>query len=433
MTGQGLESARVTFTEPRAAVIALRAPRPLLSGREVDDVLGSLSRSFLARRSPLANPSLAAGEAGLALVHAAFHAAFPGEGHDARAERSLERAGRMLASLPTTPSLFSGFVGVAWVTELLNGDPAASPEDDPSSGIDEALERHLDPQPWTHPYDAVDGLVGFGIYALERLPRPSARRLLAQIVSRLDETAWPQSPGISWLSDPAWVPAALRKPHHGAWNLGAAHGVPGVVALLGRIASSAVDPPTAAKARALLGGAVAWILAQELPPGSGGGFPAAVGPGITRAPARIGWCYGDVGIAATLLVAARAVREPTWEETAVRIALSAARRIDAAGALDDTGLCHGAAGVAHALHRMAMTTGDERLAEAARTWFARLLTLRRPRGAFAGFSVLIPLEGGAFGRRAEPGFLKGAGGVALALLAAAGRAVPSWDRALLLS
>ena len=38
-------------------------------------------------------------------------------------------------------------------------------------------------------YDLIIGLVGIGVYALERLPRTSARECIELIVDRLDETA----------------------------------------------------------------------------------------------------------------------------------------------------------------------------------------------------------------------------------------------------
>jgi hypothetical protein len=380
------------------------------------------------------DPSLANGHAGLALAHAALDVALPNEGHAAHASRALDRAIDALARKSLPPALYSGFTGIAWTAELLSGDPAVPPEDDPNAPIDAALETYLARIPWTEDYDLISGLVGIGAYALERMPRPSAKRLLSLVVRRIGETAQRRTPGIAWWSDPKWVPRKYRRTPHPDYNLGVAHGVPGAIAVLGRIAGADVDARTKKQARTLAEGAVAWVLAQELPREAQGCFAYAVAPKIPREPARLAWCYGDAGIAAALLVAARTVGKPSWENAAVRVALRAtARPLGTAGVVD-AGLCHGAAGVAHIFHRIFLATGERRLAQAARFWFARTLAMHGKKGGFGGFAAWAPDARGKLGWRADLGFLTGAAGIALALAAATTEDPdPVWDRALLLS
>ena len=399
--------------------------------REARAALEDLSSSFLALRlSSIREPSLASGLAGLALAYVALDAAFPGAGHAARAQRVLSRAIEGLANSTPSPSLYSGFTGIAWVAELLAGDPNAAPEDDVNAEIDTALEAYLAASPWKGPYDLIDGVVGIGVYALERMPRSSAKRLLALAVSRLQETARPKRPGIAWQSDPRWIPPQWRRTTGPDWNLGVAHGVPGAVAMLGRVAAAAVDPSTQKTACALVDGAVAWLLAQELPPHADGRFGYRVARGVSRSPARLAWCYGDAGIAAALLVAARAMGERAWGRAALRIARHAAARTEATAGVMDAGLCHGAAGLAHIFHRIYLATGEENIAAAARTWFRRTLAMRTPGQGFAGFRTYHAMEPAW---RGEPGFLTGSAGVTLALLAATTDSDCAWDRALLLS
>jgi hypothetical protein len=401
---------------------------------EARAALEALSRGLRAvRLSSIADPCLADGLAGLALVHAALDAAFPEMGHGACAQRALGRAIDLLATTILSPSLYSGFSGVAWVAELLSGDPNARPQDDPNAEIDAALETYLARSPWTSPYDLMEGLVGVGVYALERMPRPSAKRMLALVVARLRETAQRRRPGIAWWSDPQWMPAHMRQTPHPDWNLGVAHGMPGVIALLGRIAAAGVDLRTRMTARALLDKVVAWLLAQELPRDAASRFAWAVGRDLPREPTRLAWCYGDAGVAAALLVAARAVGESAWEKVSLRIALHAAERTVATAGVVDGGLCHGAAGVAHVFHRIYRVTGEKRIGTAARAWFERALAMRKPGQGFGGFLAYVPVGQGKLGWRGGPGFLTGSAGITLALLAATTDADPAWDRALLLS
>jgi hypothetical protein len=383
--------------------------------------------------------SLAGGQAGIALAHAALEGALPRRGHGAAAEGALDLATGALEKTPFGPSLYGGFPGIAWVAELLTGDPRAAPANDPLRSIDAALDLYLrrpTARPvtrWNGPYDLIDGLVGVGVYALERLPRASGKRLLARVVARLAESSQPLRPGVAWWSDPEWVPKKWRRTPHAAYNLGVAHGTPGVIALLGRVMVAEIDAPTRRMARKLLHGGVEWLLAQELPPGSHGSFATAADPGLRREPARLAWCYGDPGIAAALLVAARGAKMPAWEEAALRVALRAAARPVETSGVRDAGLCHGAAGVAHIFHRLSVATRERRLADAARSWFARTLAMRRARGGFAGFRAWVPDARGKPSWQADPGFLTGAAGVTLALVAATTDAEPAWDRALLIS
>jgi lantibiotic biosynthesis protein len=75
-------------------------------------------------------------------------------------------------------------------------------------------------------------------------------------------------------------------------------------------------------------------------------------------------------------------------------------------------------------------TGEELFAEAARYWFEQCLALRAEGKGIGGFLLDEGFERGA---KATRGFLMGASGLGLALLAAATPVAPDWDRLLLVS
>src|SRR6185503_5860878 len=103
------------------------------------------------------------------------------------------------------------------------------------------------------------------------------------------------------------------------------------------------------------------------------------------------WCYGEPGIAAALVAAARAAGEPAWEAMGIALARRAAARALDEAQIADAGLCHGAAGVAHILHRLHRATGDAELGDAACRWFSHALDMRDP---VAGFTACVHDEGG---------------------------------------
>jgi hypothetical protein len=376
-------------------------------------------------RAPAEDPSLAGGSTGRALLHGYLALAPHGHGHADAAARCLEHALAGVADRPASASLYGGLTGVGWALAHLGGRlPGLDGEDDLGQ-IDDVLLDHLDRSPWPEDYDLISGLVGFGVYALERLPRPAAVACLQRVIAHLARTAERHPGGVTWWTNPAWLPPETRAEFpRGYYNLGLAHGVPGVIALLGQACAADVAAGTA---RPLLEGAVRWLLAQQGP----GGYPHWVGPEGPGRPARLAWCYGDPGVAAALLWAARCVQEPAWEEEARAIARRAAGRPPDQAGVVDAGLCHGACGLGHLFNRLFQATGDPQLAEASRLWLERALQMRRPGRGIGGYEAWLPDDKGALSWAADPGLLTGAAGIALALLAATSAIEPAWDSMLL--
>lgn len=409
---------------------------PLLTAADAERALKVAEEIAVDVRSRLAasnleiGPGFAGGAAGLALFFSYLDQARPSEGYDDLAMELLEQSIAATAEKSMVPSLYGGFSGVAWVVEHLRGrlfeDEAG---EDAGEEVIGALVKHVGLTPWRGQYDLISGLVGFGVFALERLPRPGGEECLRRVVARLSEIAEYGPQGTTWLTRPElMIPEDVELYPAGNYNLGVAHGVPGVIALLGLAQTAGVE------CRALLNSTVAWLLAQKLPPGSKTVYSYNLAPGIKSTPARLAWCYGDLGIAASLLVAARAVGERDWEAEAVAIARRAAERTSMKEAgMVDAGLCHGAAGVGHLFNRLHQATGDPVLGEAARHWINQALTLRSDAG-IGGYQMWVPNEERReLVWRDEAGFLTGATGVGLALLAAATAVEPEWDRVLQVS
>lgn len=379
--------------------------------------------------------TLAAGKPGMALLfgYLARAGGPDSERYLELTESCLDEAVEALSRVPMTPGLYSGFTSVAWTAEHLDRVLGAEeePGEDPNEEIDQELLGILAPSPWTGHYDLISGLVGFGVYALERVPRPTAVQCLETIVDRLEEMAVPQAPGVTWHSPVELIAPHLRESMpQGYYNLGVAHGAPGVIALLAEACRAGVRVETA---RPLLDGAVRWLLAQRRPDDGGSCFATWISPGVEASPARLAWCYGDAGIAASLLVAARAVGEEGWERAALDIAARSTRIPREASGVIDPGLCHGAVGLGHLYNRIYQATGEELFAGTARFWFSEGLDMRRPGSGVAGFSAWDSASGDAPQWVDEPGFLTGATGIGLALLAATSSVEPEWDRVLMVA
>ena len=406
---------------------------PLLTGGNADlalQIVASIAEELRKRfdASSVVSPteawSLATGRSGVALFFAYCGAAFGDEEALALGARLVEESLEAAMGPAPLAGLFEGFAGVAWTLAHLDGWLLDVSDNDPNDAVDVALLEVVTTRPWSGEYDLLAGLAGLGVYALERLPRRHAMELLAAVVSRLEAQATRDALHTFWWTTPERLPGHIRDVYPGgAWNLGAAHGAPGVIALLARAQAAGV-----VVAQPMLARAVDWLLAQQLPVEADSAFPSFLAPDVAPRGSPMAWCYGDPGAAGALLVAGRNADAPAWQAEAKAIAERAASRTGSESGGGDASFCHGCAGLAHIFNRLHQATGSEVLRLAAEAWLARLLDASRSGGVF------MPEDGhGRIEVDAESGFLTGAAGIGLVLLAAATPVEPRWDRVYLLS
>jgi hypothetical protein len=367
----------------------------------------------LSRLTPLAKGSLADGDAGVALLFAYASLHEQSAKLAGTAECLLESSMEALASGPRGLGLFESFAGLGFAIEHLH-ERVLTVDPEVNDALDEAVLEVLRAE--ARPYDLAKGLVGYGLYALERAPRGASLECLEKIVAALASQARRQGDGCAWFTPAEGLSVPMRSAYPaGLYDLGVPHGTPGVIGFLGR--ASAKKIPGAAS---LLDQAVRWVLARK-EPDAHGAFPRCVAEGaLRRVKNGRTWCYGDPGVGLSLLVASKAAAGD-WEPSALEVLREAADRC-AASPPSDMGLCCGSGGLGHIFNRAYHFTREEPFARAARTLLAH---------AVEGVQRAL-----ATGDSAQPrnvGLLSGLGGTALALLAASSEIEPAWDRVLLLS
>lgn len=416
--------------------------KPLLDGAQWDAAQAAIRDIGLALTDPppcsmlddapsentirVSNASLGVGHAGTALGYGYLARTHPQEAsYAATARRLIAGAAQTITNGVTGPTLYGGFVGIAWVLAKLRAWNVAAVADSSFAAVDKALVTYVDREDWPHAIELIYGLAGCLVYAFSRLPHPDAQRVLERGLHALDVSAEVNDDGITW-----FVPAShlhsttlLRAPQ-GCYNLGVSHGTPGVISVLAELHRLGIDP---ARTRRLLEGSVRWTLAQEI---GGGWFPALIGPGVDPKPARVSWCYGSPGIAIALLRAARALERDDWHATALRLATVAADVPFEQAGVNDPPFCHGTVGLMHQFNRLYQETGIPRFADAARSWFEHTLGYRVEGTGVAGFSSRSMPDGRAY---SEPGILYGAAGIAAVFAAAVSDVEPTWDAMFALS
>lgn len=128
-------------------------------------------------------------------------------------------------------------------------------------------------------FDLIDGIVGLVVFA-RSLPVKFRQELLDILWAQLIEQMPVFREGFSWSC------GAFKQ----GCNLGLAHGIPGVLAAFSAALIEGWDCPVARKSLIECGH---WLWSQKFEIGNSWSFPYSTGG---ESPARLGWCYGVLGI-----------------------------------------------------------------------------------------------------------------------------------------
>ncbi|MET0401524.1 MAG: lanthionine synthetase C family protein [Cystobacter sp.] len=321
--------------------------------------------------------------------------------------------------------LHGGLGGLGWVAAHLARRYPTLDVEELCVPVDELLEKEIQQPGWAYPCDIRSGLSGMGLYALERLPSPGARRLLSLMVRKAEETAEVTPEGKTWSMPRTYWYIYGREAQfpNNLYTTGVAHGIPGMVAFLAGAHAAGIEPE---RTSALLEDAFRWLDSRAQP-----GHPRFPHYFHGREPVlddRFSWCVGTPGIIAALWWAARTWGHAGWQERTQEWALHIAREAMELGPVrGSSNLCCGSAGTAQVFLRLHQETQHPLFADAAVRWIQHTLDLRMPDAGIAGYCFeqnpkLLP-----------PNLQFGAAGVALMLLAASTPVEPDWDQCFLFS
>jgi lantibiotic modifying enzyme len=367
--------------------------------------------------------------AGELLFFAHLHAAFPAEAHLRRVISGVEECVSIIGNAPLRPALYGGLAGYVWLfahLERMGFDFALDLSD-----FDEMFGSAVTDPDNDH-FDLIYGLVGQGVYLLERLPAASARASLDALLKRLEELSESTPSGPCWRSMPKNMPSPKKEMYpEGHFDLGVAHGIPGVLAFLALVALNGIRTPLVMR---LLRDSARWVVAerrvgaleiaysyQRDPTGS------QVGPG-----ARAAWCYGDPGVAVALLLAGQALGDQRILTVARDVACRAAARAGEQTGVVDASLCHGSAGLTRIFRTLARRLGEPSLDRAADSWRDWTIKFRVPGEGSGGYRFCAASDAGP-SWTADRSYLQGSSGIGLSMLSEFAGVDDSWSRLLLLS
>lgn len=321
--------------------------------------------------------------------------------------------------------LSNGLAGQAWVLEYFNQAEQADYDPNLLEDVDALFQEALSPHPWGGEIEMVLGLGGYAPYAARRAKFTDQHALFANIVAGFESTLTTLDDGTLTWSQPENSVYRFDKEnkHQAEYNLGLAHGVPGIIAAL---LPAYQQPALADKVRHLLEGGCDWLLAQRNPDRAQTCGYGSCADGHFNS--RLGWCYGDLTIALTLARVGQALDRPSYIAAAKEIALHATKRDPKSGAINDAGLCHGFFGMVTIYQLLNALMPDAKFVEAQQFW----LDYGLAQYAEKGERGLYCYSGISKEYEEEFGFLMGYAGIGLALLAVLDNN-PDWADCLLMA
>lgn len=400
--------------------------------KKISKVLSEVSIALNGFIKEEADPGLLTGYCGSALFYAYYYRLTGKKKYLQTLNGIIEKALKALEEEELIYSHCSGISGMLWCIQHLmkNGFIEQNEAENIFEEADEALFDYMKRQLSDYYYDFLHEGLGVALYFLDRLPNPVIQQYLEQAAIQIEETCIANDFGISWKDTFSEKSRTLY--HSPIYNLGLAHGVPSILSVLSMLYEKGV---AVKRTLPLVQKGVQWLLANKNTPSEDciSLYPTYVNDSneaLETKQSRLGWCYGDLGIAIALLNIGNRLQNDTYKQEAFTIfEHSAKNRNKANGGIGDASLCHGSMGVSHIFRRAYMAAGDNVFLEGAENWLEQTLQMARWNDGLAGFKYRTHN-----GYENNYNLLEGITGIGLALIAALDTETkPAWDRCLLIS
>jgi len=212
------------------------------------------------------------------------------------------------------------------------------------------------------------------------------------------------------------------------YNIALSHGMASIVLFLTHAFEKGI---TNEKTAELLSSTINYILSQEVDIQKYGCyFPhqSLENTGYVPQKTRLGWCYGDLGVAYSLWVAEKATGQEEWRQKGLNILLHAAQR---RGLVDnlvvDAGLCHGTSGITMVFKKMYLSTYQTLFLDATEYWLRQSLEIASFADGLAGYKAYILKEW-----IADHSLLTGIAGIGVVYISYLMKNQQAWDQLFLL-
>lgn len=386
----------------------------------------NIAKQIQEERVRITNPGLLDGKAGIVLLYAYLSKLFPEKNYSDITAGILDELVDSLSNDELGHDMSSGVAGIAFAFQHLRNIGVLDKADDLNlSEIDEFISVGIDNDSQAGNWDPLHGMVGLGIYFLERHKETGEKKYLEKIVDYLIQMRTIVN------GHKIWITPGYGKYSNDNYNFGMAHGMPGILSFLAQVHVKGIKQQ---EIEEMISSCLPFLLQYQYAEHEGYCFPASieVAPGKEdqKPGSRLAWCYGDLCMANTLVHCGKSLSRNDWKNKGIEIALKATQRTFENSDCMDAPFCHGTTGIAHQYNRFYQLTGNEVFKWAMENWLAITLEKFYKPGEGAGgyFFRTFNEEKNIFEMTAQHGLLEGSTGIALVYLSGLYIDLnPGWD------
>lgn len=383
-----------------------------------------IAKQILENKNEVKEVGLLGGTAGITLLFGYLSKVFPKKKYLQTTFDYLNELSDSLANDEMNYNMSAGVAGIAFVFQHLRNMGVLDIEEDLNLGeLDAFIFKGVENDFRTNNWDPLHGMVGLGIYFLERNKETGEEKYLEKIVDYLAELRTDVG------NHKVWITPGYEKYSNDNYNFGMAHGMPGVLTFLAQVYTKGIRQN---EIKEIISLAVQFLLQHELIDDIYC-FPSALDvipkQDEEKLNSRLAWCYGDLCMAFALIHCGIAVDNEDWKNKGIEIAEKTTRRTFETAGCVDAPFCHGTVGLVHLYHRLYNLTKNETFKKAAQYWLD--LTHRefyKPgEGASGYYFRTFNKDTNNFKMIPQYSLLEGSAGIALVYLSYIFDIKPDWD------
>jgi lantibiotic modifying enzyme len=385
----------------------------------------NIAKQIQEEQNRITGPGLLEGKAGIVLLFAYLSKLFPEKGYSKTITKVLDDLSDSLSLDELSYDMSTGVAGISFAFQHLRNIGILEKSNDLNlPEIDEFISMGADHDFKNGNWDPLHGMVGLGIYFLERNKETGETKYLDKIIEYLAQMRTAAG------DNKVWITPAYGKYSNDNFNFGMAHGMSGILSFLAQVHARGIKQDAT---REMILSCLPFLLQHEYSDDIDYRFPNSIDVSpdfVEQKPgSRLAWCYGDLCLANMLVHCGQALKTSDWKNKGLNVALKTTQRnFESAGCMDAP-FCHGTVGLVHQYNRYYQLTGNEVFKYAARTWLYRTLEkYYKPDEGVGGYSFwCLHEKTNSFGYKPMYGLLEGSAGIALVWISYLYDIKPAWE------
>lgn len=381
-------------------------------------------QQILNKKTNLKEVGVLGGKAGIVLLFAYLSKLFPEKDYFNNTLEYLDELSESLSNDELGYNMSGGVAGFAFVFQHLRNIGLLDKSDDLNlSELDEFINLGIDNDFTQGNWDPLHGMTGLGIYFLERNKENGEKKYLEKIVTHLTNMR------ITVGEYKVWITPGYGKYSNDNYNLGIAHGMPGVLSFLAQVHARNIKQK---EIEEMIVSCLPFLLQYENEEDAVCCFPTSVDVIPVKEKemySRLAWCYGDLCMANALIHCGKALNRNDWKVKGIDVALKTTKRNFESSGCMDAPFCHGTVGLVHQYNRFYQLTGNDVFKYAAENWLriTQEQFYKPGEGAGGYFFRTHNEEKKNFEMTANYSLLEGSAGIALVYLSWLYNIKPDWD------